>query len=99
MDWVRQYADDIGGHAYRPQSNVPFDADLHMRHNARIIRDAINSNRQIIDIGPAFERRAVGRPSSPFYNMERRLTAGYSGYTRVFERSGNAGGVRGLDFD
>jgi len=59
----------------------------------------MRDGRQIIDIGPDFARRAAGRPPSDFYNMERRVTDGYDGYTKVFERRGPmSGGVPGLDF-
>src|SRR4051794_30224807 len=54
-----------------------------MRRNSRMIRDAMKSGRQIVDIGPDFEDRASGaREASRFYNMERRLTKGYDGCTR-----------------
>jgi hypothetical protein len=79
--------------------NDPFDFELGMRRNERMISDAVRSGREIVDIGPDFARRAAGRDPSPFYNMERRITSGYSGYSRAFERSGPLeGGVPGLDF-
>ena len=99
MSRVKAYAEQVGGHAYRPWKNDPFDFDLGMARNERMIRDAMRSGREIIDIGPDFARRAAGRDPSPFYNMERRLTDGYSAYRKVFERSGRLeGGVPGFDF-
>lgn len=99
MSRVRAYADSVGGHAYRPWENSPFDFGLGMRRNTRMIKDAVRSGREIIDIGPDFARRAAGRDPSPFYNMERRVTDGYPGYTPVFERFGKfEGGVPGLDY-
>ena len=65
----------------------------------RMIRDRIREGRAIIDIRPDFARRAAGRAPSPFYGMERRLTSGYSEYSRVFGRTAKGeGGVPGLDF-
>jgi hypothetical protein len=59
----------------------------------------MREGREIVDIGPDFARRAAGRDPSDFYNMERRLTEGYPGYSRVFERFGKTdGGVPGLDY-
>jgi RHS repeat-associated protein len=99
MSRVRAYADSVGGHAYRPWKNDPFDFNLGMARNKRMIKDRIREGREIIDIGPDFARRAAGRDPSPFYNMERTLTDGYSGYVRVFDRFGKTdGGVPGLDF-
>jgi RHS repeat-associated protein len=95
---VRQYAEQIGGHAYRPRRNAPFDFDTAMRRNERWISDQKRQGRNIIDIGPDFQRRAaMGRRSSP-YEMERRNVIGYENYRKAFERSGNTGGVPGLDF-
>ncbi len=62
---VREYANRIGGHAYRPWRNEPFDFDLALQRNARWIKDQMKQGREIIDIGPDFARRsATGRRSS-----------------------------------
>ncbi len=98
MARVSEYANSVGGHAYRPWRNDPFDFALGMRRNERMIKDAMRSGRVIIDIGPDFARRATGRDPCPFYNMERRLTKDYGGYSKVFIRDGRSGGVPGLDF-
>jgi hypothetical protein len=99
MKRVQQYADDIGGHAYRPFKNNSFDYDLAMKRNKRWIQDMKREGREIIDIGPDFRRRSIGRGPSDFYNMERRQLKGYDNYTKVFERTGKTkGGLPGLDF-
>jgi hypothetical protein len=65
----------------------------------RRVKDAMRSDREIIDIGPDFARRAAGRTPSDFYNRERRVTSGYGNYTKFFVRDGKlSGGVPGLDF-
>ena len=97
MKRVQQYADDVGGHAYRPWKNDPFDFDLGMKRNQRWIKDQMRDGRQIIDIGPDFQRRAATGRNSPFYEMERRNLNGYDNYRKVFERNGQTGGVPGLD--
>lgn len=62
-----------------------------------MVGDALRDGRQIVDIGPDFARRAAGRAPSDYYNMERRVTDGYDGYTKAFERSGPmSGGCRAL---
>ena len=98
MARVQQYADEVGSHAYRLWKNDPFDFDLSMRRNERWIRDQMRDGREIIDIGPAFRRRSSTGRISPFYEMERRNLDGYDNCRKVFERSGSAGGVPGLDF-
>ena len=99
MKRVQQYADEIGGHAYRPWKNDPFDYDLGMRRNKRWIQDMKREGREIIDIGPDFKRRSLGRDPSDLYNMERSQLTDYDNYTKVFERTGKtSGGVAGLDF-
>jgi RHS repeat-associated protein len=95
MKRVNAYAESNGGQVYRPWPNEPWDADLGMRRNTRMIRDAVKSGRDIVDIGPDFARRAAGREPSPFYNMERREVMGYENYSKVFDRA--EGGVPGLD--
>ena len=70
-----------------------------MARNGRMIKDAMRADRDMIDIGPDFARRAAGRDPSPIYNLERQLTANYDNYTSVFKRFGRLeGGVPGLDY-
>lgn len=71
MKRVKEYADKTGGHAYRPWKNDPFDFDLGMKRNKHWIQDQRKQGREIIDIGPDFQRRAATGRSSPFYEMER----------------------------
>jgi len=71
MARVREYANRIGGQAYRPWRNEPFDFELALRRNERWIRDQMGQGREIIDIGPDFARRAATGRRSPFYEMER----------------------------
>jgi hypothetical protein len=99
MQRVKQYADEIGGHAYKPWKNDPFDFDLGMKRNKRWINDMKKEGREIIDIGPDFMERSMGiRQPSKFYGMERQQVKGYENYKRVFERDGKfSGGVLGLD--
>lgn len=98
MQRVKPYADEIGGHAYKPWKNDPFDFDLGMKRNQRWINDMKKEGREIIDIGPDFSRRSLGREPSPFYNMERTQLKGYENYRKAFERDGRlSGGVPGLD--
>ncbi len=96
---VREYANRIGGHAYRPWRNEPFDFDLALQRNARWIKDQMKQGREIIDIGPDFARRSATGRRSPFYELERRLIReqNYERYRKVFERFGQRGGVPGLD--
>jgi len=98
MKRVKEYADKVGAHAYRPWKNDPFDFGLGMKRNERWIKDQIRAGREVIDIGPDFQRRAATGRNSPFYEMERRNLDGYENYRKVFERSGQTGGVPGLDF-
>ncbi len=92
---VRRFADEVGGHAYRPWTRA--SESVALRRNERMVRDAMSAGRDIIDIGPDFARRAAGREPSLFYNMERQVTRGYDRYQRVWDRSGQAGGVPGFD--
>jgi hypothetical protein len=69
-----------------------------MRRNERWLSDQKRQSRDIIDIGPDFQRRAAMEQRSPFYEMERRNVIGYEHYRKAFERYGNTGGVPGLDF-
>lgn len=89
------YADEIGGHAYRPWKNDPFDYNTAMRRNKRWINDMMNEGREIVDIGPDFARRRAGVSPSDFYNMERTQVKGYSNYRKVFTRQGIYGGLFG----
>ena len=101
MTRVSEYADQIGGHAYRPWKNEPFDFDLAMRRNKRWIKDQMRGEREIVDIGPDFARRDATGHRSPFYELERRLIreSDYEHYTKVFERFGEMdGGVPGFDY-
>lgn len=59
----------------------------------------MRDGREIIDIGPDFQRRASPNGyNSPFYEMERSFLDGYENYQKVFERNGSTGGVPGVDF-
>lgn len=98
MKRVKEYANEVGGHAYRPWKNDPFDFDLSMKRNGHWIKAQMRNGRKIIDIGPDFQRRAATGRSSPFYEMERRNLKGYNNYNRAFERGGSNEGVPGLDF-
>jgi hypothetical protein len=98
MKRVQAYADQVGGHAYRPWKLDPWDPATAMRRNERWILDQRRAGREVIDIGPDFERRATTGYISDFYEMERRNLTGYDNYQKVFERSGSTGGVPGLDF-
>ncbi len=77
-------------------ANVDFE--LGMRRNQRWIRDQMREGREVVDIGPDFARRAAEGRRSLFYEMERKRLRGYAGHRKVFRRSGNSGGVPGLDF-
>ncbi|MEK7254087.1 MAG: RHS repeat-associated core domain-containing protein, partial [Bacteroidota bacterium] len=93
MARVKAYADDVGGHAYQPWKNDPFDYDLGMRRNERWIQDQMRDGREIIDIGPDFQRRAERarrgeKEASDFYEMERRRTKDYENYRKEFDRNG-----------
>jgi hypothetical protein len=100
MNRVQKYADEIGGHAYTPWKNDPFDFDLAMSRNERWIDDQMHDGRTIIDVGPDFTRRVPnGRGPSPFYEMERRHIRewDYDNYVKAFNRSGRTSVVPGLD--
>ena len=100
MTRVREYANQIGGHAYRPWRNDPFDFDLALQRNERWIKDQMRQGREIVDIGPDFARRADTGRRSPFYELERRLLRewNYERYRKVFERFGDTGGVPEIDY-
>ncbi|MGH8614353.1 MAG: RHS repeat domain-containing protein, partial [Gammaproteobacteria bacterium] len=94
MKRVEKYAAKIGADSFKSEG---------MNANRVWIQQAKGNGKQVIDIGPHFERRADrihrgSRPDSPFYNMERSETRGYEGYEKVFERTGkNSGGAPGVD--
>ena len=99
MSRVKQYANSIGGHAYKPWKVNPSNFELSMQRNQRWINDMMKQGRKIIDIGPDFARRSLGREPSLFYNMERMSTKVYDNYQKVFERTGIfKGGVSGIDW-
>ena len=95
MSRVQRYADEIGAETFGGRT---------LADNEAWIRSQMDAGKTIIDIGPDFSRRMTrtlkgATPSSPFYNMERMVTAGYPGYTKAFERTGKlSGGVPRLDF-
>jgi len=96
MERVKKYAAENGYQVWKPRRGGD-EADL-LRRNQRMIEDAKRDGRQIIDIGPDFTQRRGGEGSSIFYNLERKATAGYGGYTKVFVRDGKVnGGVPGFD--
>lgn len=69
-----------------------------MEANRLWIQEARAAGKQVIDIGPDFERRlervADGvRPDSLFYNMERMETKGYDNYLKGFDRTGKYQGT------
>lgn len=74
-----------------------------MQANEAWIKQMRAEGREIIDIGPDFERRLERvrrsvRPNAPAYNLEREVLQGYEKYHKVFQRSGKYwGGVPGLD--
>ena len=76
-----------------------------MEANEAWIKQMRAEGREIIDIGPDFDRRLYRathgtRPDSEAYNLERRLLQGYEGYHKVFQRSGKYwGGVPGFDWE
>ncbi len=75
-----------------------------MELNEAWIKQMMREGRQVIDIGPHFQRRWLyarglegGRPPSDVYAMERRLLRDYPLHKKVFIRGGRyGGGVPGL---
>ena len=55
----------------------------------------MDEGREIIDIGPDFAKRRLGKRPSPFYAKERTNVKGYSNYKKVFTRQGRCGGLLG----
>uniref|UniRef100_UPI003220592E hypothetical protein n=1 Tax=Thermogutta sp. TaxID=1962930 RepID=UPI003220592E len=102
MKRVEAYAQQVG--AQTINDFIPAER-WSMEANEAWIRQMRAEGREIIDIGPHFERRlwrvkAGERPDSPAYNLERRILQGYEGYRKVFQRSGKYwGGVPGLDWE
>jgi RHS repeat-associated protein len=88
--------DWLAGRAWTPQLNDEFIAAIKAE------------GREIIDIGPDFERRLRyrldpsdprGRPPSIIYSRERQQLRGYPKHHRVYQRFGKYwGGVAGLDY-
>ncbi|MBO9371239.1 MAG: RHS repeat-associated core domain-containing protein [Chloroflexi bacterium] len=105
MERVRRYAqkigaetidDWLGGRKWTPELNDEF------------INTVKREGREVVDIGPDFNRRLryrldptdhLGRPPSIVYGRERRQLSGYPNYRRVYERFWKyGGGVPGLDY-
>ena len=68
-----------------------------IKRNKRWIEDQRRQGREIVDIGPDFERREAAECRSPFYEIERKSLKGYGKRQQVFKCSGGKGGVSGLD--
>ena len=76
--------------------------------NDAFIETVKKEGREVIDIGPDFNRRLryrldptdpLGRPPSAVYGRERRQLLGYEHYHRVYKRFWKyGGGVPGLDY-
>ncbi|HRO23023.1 MAG TPA: hypothetical protein PLR07_01830, partial [Promineifilum sp.] len=100
MDRVQRYANQFGGETI---SDSITGLEWTEKANTAWITDVRATGRQVIDIGPSFERRAnrVGQgisPASRPYEIERRILKGYERYEKAFERAGKyAGGVPGFD--
>jgi len=98
MDRVRRYAEQIGG-----QTINDFVEDWSMEANENWIRQMRAAGKEIIDIGPDFQRRLYRvregiRPDASAYNLERQVLQGYEWYRRAFQRMGKYwGGVPGFD--
>ena len=74
-----------------------------LEKNTDWIKQMVDEGREIIDIGPHFNRRLddleAGRdPYRLAYNLERMITKGYENYRKVFDRLGKwRGGVPGFE--
>jgi hypothetical protein len=76
--------------------------------NDQFIATVKEEGREVIDIGPDFDRRLrngldptdpLGRPPSPIYGRERQQLLGYENYQRRYERFWKyGGGVPGWDY-
>jgi len=64
--------------------------------NDRFISDSMTEGREIVDIGPDFDRRRnEGRGPSSHYGRERMQTKNYDNRTKAFERTGkNTGEIK-----
>ena len=99
MKRVQQYADEIGGRTYNPNKRGQFDYDIEMNQVKSWINKVKREGRDVLDVGPDFRRRKLGRGPSDFYNMERRQLKSYDNYKKAFQRTGkNSGGVPGIDY-
>jgi len=88
MDRVEAYASRVGADTFQGTG---------IEANRLWIQDARSSGRQVIDIGPDFDRRLQRRKKGvrqdgPFYNMERMETMGYKNHLKDFERTGKYAG-------
>jgi len=93
---VNPYAESIGAETIDDWlGGRNWDQEL----NEQFISDMKAQNRQIIDLGPDFERRSLGVPPSSVYGSERQQMLNYANYERVYQRFGKySGGVPGFDF-
>jgi RHS repeat-associated protein len=89
MKRVNAYAASIGAETFQGTG---------MAANQAWMQQARVAGKQVIDIGPDFQRRTATGYRSPFYEMERRTLNGYDNRSKVFQRYKNTGGVPGLDF-
>jgi len=102
IDRVGKYAEQI--RAQTINDFIPAEC-WSMEANEAWIKQMRAEGREIIDIGPDFERRAYRmregiRPDAPAYNLERQALQGYERYHKVFQRSGKYwGSVPGLDWE
>lgn len=89
MRRVVSYAASIGGYIYSPNWNTFNGSALSIQPKGR----------KIIDIGPDFARRDLGRAPCEYYCSDRKLLEGYPNYSKVFIRTDKyAGGVPGFDW-
>jgi hypothetical protein len=105
MERVNTYAQKIGaesiddwlnGRIWTPELNDEFIEAMKLQ------------NREVLDIGPDFNRRLrhridptdpTGRTPSSIYGDERRRLSGYNNYRRLYGRFGQyQGGIFGLDY-
>jgi RHS repeat-associated protein len=95
IERVEEYARKHGYDYYKPWQNKTVDFDTLMKRNRRRVKDWKREGREIIDIGPDFERRIDrGKKASPNYNMERMELKNYEKYKKAFKRkSKNSGHV------
>jgi hypothetical protein len=96
---VNPYAEDIGAETittWLEQKAIEWSPGA----NKQFIEEMRAEGRQIIDIGPDFERRLAnrlnpeeGRPASDVYGSEREALKDYPNYVRDFMREGRYGGA------